>query len=148
MFRQMPLAPRGVLPWQNKKFSESLSLHDCSDLIDEFCLYSKCTEVIGNLKNQDEDGYENVTTKGNSRCLKRYRAYSISFNSSNVGKCFWSWILKDCIKVLEKERKLLSCVPVLDKKSEIRHFHVVVMQRQQNMTVQKGRDALAKLLLC
>ena len=51
----------------------------------------------------------------NSRCLKLYRAYSISFNSSNVGKCFWSWILKDCIKVQEKKRKLLSCVPVLDK---------------------------------
>ena len=46
-------------------------------------------------------------------------AYSISFTSSNVGKCFWSWILKECIKVQEKERKrepkLLSCVPVLDR---------------------------------
>ena len=47
--------------------------------------------------------------------FKLYRAYSISFTSSNVGKCFWSWILKDCIKVQEKKRKLLSCVPVLDK---------------------------------
>ena len=47
--------------------------------------------------------------------FKLYRAYSISFTSSNVGKCFWSWILKDCIKVEEKRRKLLSCVPVLDK---------------------------------
>ena len=47
--------------------------------------------------------------------FKLYRAYSISFTSSNVGKCFWSWILKDCIKVQEKKRKFLSFVPVLDK---------------------------------
>ena len=40
------------------------------------------------ISNNDGDGYENVTYKVNSRCLKRYRAYSISFNSSNVGKCF------------------------------------------------------------
>ena len=33
----------------------------------------------------------------NSRCFKLYRAYSISFNSSNVGDFFWSWILRDCI---------------------------------------------------
>ena len=51
----------------------------------------------------------------NSHRFKPYRAYSILFTSSNVGKCFWSWILKDCIKVQEKKRKFLSCVPVLDK---------------------------------
>ena len=51
----------------------------------------------------------------NSHRFKLYRAYSVSFTSSNVGKCFWSWILKDCIKVQEKKRKLLSCVPVVDK---------------------------------
>ena len=51
----------------------------------------------------------------NSHRFKLYRAYSISFTSSNVDKCFWSWILMDCIKVQEKKRKLLSCVPVLDK---------------------------------
>ena len=47
--------------------------------------------------------------------FKLYRAFSISCTSSSVGKCFWNWILKDCIKVQEKKRKLLSCVPVLDK---------------------------------
>ena len=33
---------------------------------------------------------------------------------SNVGKCFWSWILKDCIEVQEKKKKvviLCSCPP-------------------------------------
>ena len=35
------------------------------------------------------------------------RAYSISFNSSNVGNFFWIWILKNCIKVQEKKRKVV-----------------------------------------
>ena len=34
-----------------------------------------------------------------SRCFRLYRAYSISFNSSNVGNFFWRWILTDCIDV-------------------------------------------------
>ena len=32
--------------------------------------------------------------------------YSISMNSSNNGKIFWSWILKECIKVQEKKLEL------------------------------------------
>ena len=55
---------------------------------------------VGNLSNNDDDDYENVTWKVNSRCFKIYRAYSISFNSSNVGDFFWSWILKDYIEFL------------------------------------------------
>ena len=58
------------------------------------------------LSNNDFDGYENVTWKVKSRCFKFYRAYSISFNSSIVGNFFWSWILKDCIKVQEKKKKV------------------------------------------
>ena len=46
-----------------------------------------------------------IAWKVNSRCFKLYRAYSISFTSSNVGKCFWSWILKDCIKIQGKTEK-------------------------------------------
>ena len=42
------------------------------------------------LSNDNGDGYENVTYKVNLRCLKLNRAYSISLNSSNVGKVFWS----------------------------------------------------------
>ena len=40
----------------------------------------------------DGDGYdyENVTEKLMSRCIKLYRAYSNSFNSSNLGNFFWS----------------------------------------------------------
>ena len=40
--------------------------------------------------NKDGDGYENVTQRVNSRYFKLYRAYSNSFNLSNVGRFFWS----------------------------------------------------------
>ena len=64
-------------------------------------------ELIGSLRNNGGDGYKNVTFKVKSRCFKLYRAYSISFISSNVGKIFWSWILIDCIKVQEKKKKVV-----------------------------------------
>ena len=35
------------------------------------------------------------------------QTYPISFGSSNVGNFFWSWILKDCIKVQEKKKKVV-----------------------------------------
>ena len=54
----------------------------------------------------------------NSRYFKLYRAYSHSPNSSNIGKFFWRWILKDCIDTFSTKR-------------EIRYFHVVVVQRRQ-----------------
>ena len=38
------------------------------------------------LSNNDSDGYENVTQKVKSRYFKIYRAYSNSFNLSNIGK--------------------------------------------------------------
>ena len=63
--------------------------------------------LIGSLRNDDGDGYENVTWKVNLRCFKLYRAYSISFNSSNVGNFYCSWILKDCIKVQEEKKKIV-----------------------------------------
>ena len=45
---------------------------------------------IGSLSNNDGDGYENVTQKVKPRCFKLHPAYSISFNSSNVGNFLWS----------------------------------------------------------
>ena len=49
---------------------------------------------IKNLSNNNSDDYENVTSKVNSPYFKLYRTYSNSFNSSNVGKFFSSWILR------------------------------------------------------
>ena len=53
-------------------------------------------DSLRSLSNNDGDGYENFSLKVNSRCFKLYR-------------------LKECIKVQERKRKLLSCVSVLDK---------------------------------
>ena len=45
----------------------------------------------------------------------------------HVGKFFWSWILKDCIKFRQEKD---SCCLVFPSSTdrEIRHFHVVVVQ--------------------
>ena len=63
--------------------------------------------ILGSLSNNDGQGNENVTYKVNSRCWKLYCAYFTSFNSSNDGKFVCSWILKDCIKVQEKKKKVI-----------------------------------------
>ena len=69
-----------------------------------------------------------TTAKMNSRYLKLYHAYSISFNSSNVGIIlFWSWILKDCIKVQEKKRKV---VVLCWSRPRLRNVHKSVMDVQ------------------
>ena len=49
---------------------------------------------------------DNVTQKMNSRCFKLHRTYSTSFNSTNVGEFFWSWIQKtDCSEQWGKEKE-------------------------------------------
>ena len=64
-----------------------------------------------------------ATTTRTSLCLKLFRAYSISFNSSNVGKFFWSWILKDGIKVHEKKNKFVVLC-YRPRQNAFRKFHV------------------------
>ena len=94
------------------------------------------TLISGSLKQQPgRRQWKRWTMK--SRCLKLYRAYSSSFNSSNVGKCFWSWILKDWIEVQKKTEGSRCLVSMSSTKREIRHFHVVLVQWQQR-NVQKG----------
>ena len=46
--------------------------------------------------------------KVRSRCLKLYRAYSISFISSNLGDFFGSLILKDSINNQEKKKTVVG----------------------------------------
>ena len=94
------------------------------------------------ISNNDDDGYENVTQKVNSRCFKLYRAYSILFTLSNFGKCFWIWILKDCSKVQEK-KKGCCLVFISSTKREFRHFHLVVQRRHK---MYKKRDARGKVV--
>ena len=83
----------------------------------------------GSSSNNDDDGHEDATCKVNSLFLELFLAYSITFNSSNVGKWFWSWILKDCIKVQKKKKRCCFVFPSSTKR-ENRMFHVVVAQRR------------------
>ena len=54
--------------------------------------------------------------KVNLGCLKLYRAYSISFNSSNVANFFGAEFLKVVSKFRKRKGKLvLFCVPLLNK---------------------------------
>ena len=68
------------------------------------------------------------------RCLKLYRAYSISFNSSNVVLELNSNRL---YQSSGKERESCCLVFPSSTRREIRHFHVVVVQRRQR-NVQKS----------
>ena len=63
--------------------------------------------ILGSLSNNDGDGYENVTKKVRSRCVKLYRAHFISFISSNLGEFIESWILKDSINNQEKKKRIV-----------------------------------------
>ena len=67
--------------------------------------------------------------KVNSRCLKLYHTYSILFNSSNVGKFFWELNSERLYQSSGKEKES-CCLGFLSMtKCEIKHFHVVVLQR-------------------
>ena len=96
-----------------------------------------------------------ATLKSEFALPQTYRAYSISFNSSNVGKFFWSWIIKDCIKVQKKKKKIVVRLFPSSTKRKIRQFHVVVVvvqRRQRNvqksvMHVQSCCFACLNLLL-
>ena len=60
------------------------------------------------------------------------RLFQLTHSSLNVGKSFWSWILKHYQSSRkDKESRLVF---TSSKKREIRHFHVVVVQwRQRNV---------------
>ena len=73
---------------------------------------------------------ENFTLKVNSRRFNLNRAYSISFNSPNVGNFFWSLILKDCIKVHEKKKEVAVLCSHPLKKINTMHFHVAIVHAQ------------------
>ena len=103
--------------------------------------------LIGSLTNNDGDGYENVTWKVNSGCVKLNRTYSISFNPSNFGNFFLELNSKRLYRSSGKEKESRGLVFTFSKKGGIRTVHIVVVQwRQRN--VQKKRDTRAKLLFC
>ena len=97
----------------------------------------------------------------NSNCFKLYRAYSISYNSY---KC-WPVSLELNPKALYQSSGKKNVV-LSSTKSEIRHFHVVVVQRRQrnvkksvmhvqscyfanqNLLVYSGRSRCRRSRLC
>ena len=102
---------------------------------------------IAPLSNNHGDGYKNVTKKWKSRCIKLYSACSASFNLSNVGSLFWSRILKDCIEVQERRKKVVAVCSRPPQKVKLgissRSSSVVTVNK-----CAKNRDASAKLLFC
>ena len=73
--------------------------------------FTVALDKMGSLSNNEGDGNENVIWKVNSRCFKLSRDKSISFNSANVGRLFWSSSPKDCIVVQEKKKKAFVLCP-------------------------------------
>ena len=93
---------------------------------------SSAEVILESLSNNDGGGDNsvNVTEKVKSRGLKVNRAYSISFDSSKVGKFFWSLILKDCIREPEKKRKLVFLCSRPRQIVKLSTYMFVVVQRR------------------
>ena len=80
----------------------------------------------------------------------------ISYNMSNVSVFFWSYILKECTgnSILKKELDNRFLVFTSSIKSEIRNFHIIVVQQRQRneqisvMFVQNCCFAHPNLFLC
>ena len=85
------------------------------------------------ISNNDGDGYESVTYKVNSRCLKRYRA--LELNSKGLHQSSG------------KEKGSCCLVFPSPTKREIRHFHVVVVQRRLR-NVQKSVMHVQRCFFC
>ena len=77
----------------------------------------------GSLRNNHGDCDGKVTGKVMSRCFR----LSTSFNLSNVGNLYWSWILKGCMEGQENKKKIVVfCSRPQDVK-------LVVQWRQRNV---------------
>ena len=76
------------------------------------------------LKDDDESG-KSLSWKVNSCFFQVHCSYSMSFNLSNVGEVFWSWILKDCFYVT-KNIQHRCLVFMLSTRREIRQLRHVV----------------------
>ena len=65
--------------------------------------------LLGSLSNNDTATATKTSLKKWIRAASNFIALIPShlLNSSNIGKCFWSWILKDCMKVQEKQKKVV-----------------------------------------
>ena len=69
--------------------------------------------------------------KVKSRCFKLFRAFSISYRSSNAGIFFVELNSRRLLGVQENEKESSCLVFTSSTKREIRQFHVVVLQWRQ-----------------
>ena len=71
-----------------------------------------CVTKLRSLSSHDGDWQRRLQKRHlnwvNTRCIELFRASFISFNTSNVGKFFWSSILKHWIVVQEKKKSLVK----------------------------------------
>ena len=102
---------------------------------------------IRDFQIQWRDGNENVAWKVNLRSFSLYRNYSYPITLSNRGEPSQNWIARDHNPSSEREIKFRLCLFMFSIKREIRHFHVVVVQKREQKCIKK-RDARAKLLFC
>ena len=72
----------------------------------------------------------------------------MSLTSSNVGKRFWSWILKNCIKLQRKKKKVDVLCSRSRQNVNLGTFTLQSCGDDKEIYVQKKRDARAKLLFC
>ena len=81
----------------------------------------------------------------NLRSFSLYRNYFYPLTLSNVGEPFWIWIK---ISKFKKEIKFRLCLVTISRKREIRHFHVVVVQKRQRNVQKKKVWYTCELLFC
>ena len=79
--------------------------------------------------------------KWNSAAANFFGAYSILFNSSNVGNFSWSWILKDCIEVQEKKKEVVVLCSLPPQ-------NVKLGRHSDGKEMYQKSDTCAKLLFC
>ena len=96
------------------------------------------------LSNDNSDYFENVTLKVNLRCLNLIALIPSRSIRQTLATTLNS---KGLYQSSGKENESCCLVFPSSTKREIRHFHVVVVQRRLR-NVQKKRDALPKLLFC
>ena len=89
-----------------------------------------CSSVIRDFTIGRRDGSENVALKTNLRSFGLYRDYSSSHTLSNVGERCRSSIFRNIFK-FRKRIKFRRRLFTSSIKSEIRQFHVVVVQKRQ-----------------
>ena len=93
--------------------------------------WSRRPRHVRELKQQRWRRIRKRHLKVDLHCFKLYRAYSISFDSSNVGNFFLEMNSKRLYRSSGKKKESRFLVFTPSKKREIRKFHAVVVQWRQ-----------------